>query len=78
MSKHDEASTVCPGACADEVGVKLWDNARASGNIATIGFVIGAAGVLGGTVLWLTAKPSETTSLRASVGTGTLQIQGSW
>jgi hypothetical protein len=78
MSKHDQASEVCPGVCRDEVGVKLWDDARASGNIATIGFVIGTAGVLGGAVLWLTAKPSETTSLRASVGPGSLQVQGSW
>jgi len=78
MYKHNQASNVCPGACADEAGVQLWDDARGSGNIATIGFVIGTAGILGGAALWLTAKPSENTSLRASVGPGSLQVQGSW
>jgi hypothetical protein len=78
MSKHNQASDECPAACADQAGVEHWDQARASGNVSTIGFVVGAAGLIGGTVLWLTAKPSDKASLRAGVGPGSLQLEGSW
>jgi hypothetical protein len=78
MSKHNQANDVCPAACADDTGVKLWDDARSSGNISTIGFVIGAAGLAGGAVLWLTAKPSDKAKLGAGVGPGSLQLRGTW
>jgi hypothetical protein len=78
MSKHNQANDVCPSACADQGGVQLWDDARASGNISTIGFVIGAAGLAGGAVLWLTAKPGDKTRLSAGVAPGSFQLQGTW
>jgi hypothetical protein len=78
MSKHDDANAKCPGACSDQAGVELWNDARTAGNISTIGFVVGGVGLATGAILWLTAKPSRTTSVHADVGPGSLQIRGTW
>jgi len=78
MSKHDDAAAKCPGACSDQAGVDLWNDARSAGNISTIGFVVGGVGLATGAVLWLTAKPTRTTALRAEVGPATVQIRGTW
>ena len=78
MSKHDDAVAKCPGACSDQAGVDLWNDARSAGNISTIGFVVGGLGLATGAVLWLTAKPSRTTAVHAEVGPASVQIRGSW
>jgi hypothetical protein len=78
MSKHDEANAKCPGACSDQAGVDLWNDARTAGNISTIGFVVGGVGLATGAILWLTAKPSRTTALHAAVGPSSVQIRGTW
>jgi hypothetical protein len=56
-SKYDDSLNHCPKSrnLCDATGVSLRDDARSSGNVATVGFVVGAAGLLGGVVLWLTA-----------------------
>jgi len=46
MSKHNDAAGACPNACTDQRGVKLWDDARSSGNISTIAFAIGGLGLI--------------------------------
>jgi hypothetical protein len=78
ISKHSDAAQACPNACADQKGVKLWDDARSSGNISTIGFVVGGLGLLGGGILWFTAKPGNTSSVRVGGGPGSLQVRGEW
>ena len=78
MSKQDEANAKCPGACSDQAGVDLWNDARTAGNISTVGFIVGGVGLATGAILWLTAKPSRKTSVHADVGPGTLQIRGTW
>ena len=78
ISKHSDAAQACPNACADQKGVKLWDDARSSGNISTIGFVVGGLGLLGGGILWFTAKPGNTSSVRVGGGPGSLQVRGGW
>jgi hypothetical protein len=78
MSKHNDAKAACPAACADENGVKLWDDARSAGNVATIGFVVGALGLAGGTILVLSAKPSSGSSAQVGVGPGSIRLGGTW
>jgi hypothetical protein len=79
MSKHSDANAKCPGACNDQAGVELWNDARTAGTISTIGFVVGGVGLATGTILWLTAKtPSRNTALEAGVGPGSIQIRGTW
>jgi hypothetical protein len=61
MSKRDDAAPFCPqpDACYPE-GMELYDQARAAGNGSTAAFVLGAAALAGGAVLWLTAPtPGE-------------------
>ena len=63
MSKHDDAVAACPGACRDQHGVTLWNQARSAGDVSTVGFVVGAVGLAGGAVLWFTAgAPEESTT----------------
>jgi hypothetical protein len=54
-------------------------DAKVAGDRATVAMVIGAAGVAGGVVLWLTAKrsPSSPSAEVALVG-GTLRLRGTW
>jgi hypothetical protein len=66
-----DAKTHCisiPGVC-DQAGVNLGQDAQEAGGISTVAFVIGGAGLLGGTVLYLTAPksaPEKAISLRVS------------
>ena len=78
ISKQDDANAKCPGACSDQAGVDLWNDARTAGNISTIGFVVGGVGLATGAILWLTAKPSRKTAVHADVGPGSLHIRGTW
>jgi len=75
MSKHNDAKAACPAACADANGVKLWDDARSAGNISTVGFVVGALGLAGGTILVLSAKPANA---QVGVGPGSIRLGGTW
>jgi len=83
MSKHDEASKACPNQCTDPNGVNLWNKAVSSGNVSTIGFVVGAAGLIGGAMLWFTAKPTSTevheqTVMQVGFGLGSVKLRGVW
>jgi hypothetical protein len=84
MSKHDEAQKACPGACADQKGVDLWKDAQSAGNVSTVGFVVGAVGLAGAAVLWLTGKPEpavaqhETTPTVVGLGLGSVVVKGAW
>ncbi|MET0595939.1 MAG: hypothetical protein ABW133_24780 [Polyangiaceae bacterium] len=78
MSKHSEAEEKCPGACANQAGVDLWDDARSAGNISTIAFAVGGVGLATGAILWFTAKPSKSSTMHAHIGPGSVQIRGTW
>jgi serine/threonine-protein kinase len=78
-SKHDEAAPQCAGGCNDDQGVQLMNDARTAGNISTVAFVVGLAGVAGAATLWLTS-PSSKSSATARVGvspTG-IALRASW
>ena len=71
ISKHDEAEHHCSGSiCRDEQGVELRAQATRAGNASTAAFLVGAAGLVGGAALWLTAKPDATTGARPAIGVG--------
>jgi hypothetical protein len=78
MSKHNDASAKCPGACSDQAGVELWNDARSAGNISTIGFVVGGVGLATGAILWLTAKTPRASALQADIGPNSVHIRGTW
>lgn len=84
MSKQDSANKACPNPqCPDRDGVNLWNQAVSSGNVSTVGFIVGAVGLAGGAALWLTAPHSsgesgEKAGTQVGLGFGTLQIKGAW
>jgi len=79
ISKRNEARTACPGtACASETGVQDWSSANAAGNVATVGFILGGAGVLGSLALWFTARPSGPARAHVTLGLGSVQMTGTW
>jgi hypothetical protein len=80
LSKHHQAAQVCPDVCADQGGVDLWNSAVSAGNVATVGFIVGAAGLAGGAVLWFTAAPAahDAGGTQVGLGPGTVQLKGAW
>lgn len=71
-STWNEARSHCssyPDHC-DAEAVRLSQDAREAGNLATVATVLGAAGILGGTVLWFTAARPKPASERPLLGGG--------
>jgi hypothetical protein len=79
-AKANDADAYCPGsACANDAALRMNDDARVAGNLATVAFAAGAAGIAGAVVLWLTAKPSPSSpSAEVALGGGTLHLRGTW
>jgi hypothetical protein len=77
-SKHDEAEGDCSGSvCRTTQGLEASEDARSAGNIATIGMVVGLAGLAGGAALWFTA-PKSTQPVQVGVGFGTVRVGGTF
>jgi hypothetical protein len=71
MSKHDDAEEYCDsGRCTDRRGVDLSDQALTAGNVSTIAFAVGAAGLAGGAVLWFTGETNGESATAPSIGVG--------
>lgn len=78
-SRRDDADVYCTGGdCFDQKGVDLRSQALSAGNLATVGFVVGVAGLAGGAILWFTAKPSTAHAAGVGVGPGTVTLRGVW
>jgi hypothetical protein len=76
-SQKSEAQSVCPSnPCATQDGANKWSTAGATGNISTIGFIVGGLGMAGAAVLWFTAPRSSSTLV--GFGPGILQMKGTW
>jgi hypothetical protein len=76
-SQKSDAQNVCPNTvCQTQDGVNKWNTAGSTGDISTIGFVVGAVGVAGAAVLWLTAPSAGTTQV--GLGPTGLQLRRSW
>jgi len=80
LSKRDDADQVCSDACATPAGVEMWRDAKNTGNISTIAFIVGGVGLAGAAVLWLVGKPEAAALPSAQVGLspGGLAVRGRW
>ncbi len=75
-SDHDQADSHCTGGC-DGRGVSLGSDAISAGNVSTVAFLVGAAGLVGGAALWLTAK-HDGSSAQVGFGPGAVLMRGTW
>ncbi len=80
VARHRSAAAACPNECPDQHGVELWNEARAAGNVATVGFVVGALGVAGAGVIWFASRPSSGSASTPQVGIalGSVVLRGTW
>ena len=76
-SKHDqEPSHGCTGSsCSDPTGASLSRDAVKAGNLSTVGFIVGAAGLAGGALLWFSAKDK---SAQVGLAPGAVLVRGAW
>lgn len=86
-SKYDDTEGHCVGSFCDDEGLQATDSARTQGTAATIVFVVGAAALVGGGVIWLTAPSSDGgdppaqargAPLRVGITAGGLALGGAW
>jgi hypothetical protein len=82
-SSYDGATGCSASACTDPSGFETRNSARTQGNVATVVLIAGAAAVIGGGVLWLTAPSSASGAsggsagaVRFGVGPGTAFVSG--
>jgi hypothetical protein len=78
-AKHDAASSHCSGStCTDDDGVQLRSQAISAGNWSTASFIVGAAGLTGGALLWFTASSpkQEQPTTQVGLGFGRLLVSG--
>ncbi len=68
-SRFNEAATLCDDSGCTQDGVEIRHSAVSRGNVATIVFGIGAAGLIAGGVIWATSPKGEA---RVSVGPGSI------
>lgn len=82
LAKHNDAHEVCPGpTCATTIGTNDWHEATTTGNIATIGFIVGGVGIAGGLALWFTAPGPEragTPTAQIEVAPRMIRLRGTW
>lgn len=79
ISKRNDANERCTGAsCRDFEGVALRDDARRNGDWSTATFIVGAVGLAGGAVLWLTAPKAETAQVGIGMTAGRVIFEGTW
>jgi hypothetical protein len=82
IALHDESERHCSNgpSCSDARGVRAMDSAIRAGNVSTVAFVVGAVGLAGSAVLWLTAPEHEATAgrTRLGAGLGSLRLESRW
>jgi hypothetical protein len=85
-SKLDEAEKYCKGSdCTDPRGVTAGNDAYTAGNVSTVAMVVGALGIGGGVVLWVTApksaaaeQPPAGPQAKLELGFGSLSLRGAF
>ncbi|MBX3189601.1 MAG: hypothetical protein KF819_21425 [Labilithrix sp.] len=77
-SRYDDSAGYCTGNFCDPDGGAIRDDARGTGNVGTAVFIVGAAALVGGLALWLTAPSAKTSSTAISprLGSRTLLREG--
>jgi hypothetical protein len=77
IARHDEAGAHCDGpSCRDAEGLSLKADARRAGNVSTVAFAVGALGLAGGALLWLT--PGSPSATQLGLGPATIGVRGQW
>jgi hypothetical protein len=77
LSKRSAANGVCPGTtCPTQLGSQKWSDAVAASNVSTAALIVGAAGLLAGATLWLTAPAA--TSAQVVAYPGGVQFRMEW
>lgn len=87
-NKYNDSLQDCPTSpnVCTQAGVNTRNDALTDGNIASVAFGVGAAALVGGVVLWLTAPSASAHPATGQVrvtplvgaGTGGALLQGSW
>jgi tetratricopeptide (TPR) repeat protein len=82
-TKHSHAEDLCENhVCAPgSAGADAVDSFRSLRTVSTIGYVVGAAGLAGGAVLYFTAKKTDSAPMayvRAYVGANALGVAGAF
>jgi hypothetical protein len=70
MSRHEESDRHCEGDGCDASGVNAMREARAAGDRATVGFIIGGVGLAAASVLWFVRPFSSQSQPPTQVGVG--------
>jgi hypothetical protein len=85
MSHKSDGNTHCQlgpsGNECDPAGVQARSDAISTGNVSTIAYIVGAAGLAAGAVLWFTAPHREGASaptVGIAAGLGAVQLRGAW
>ncbi len=80
LSEKSTAQAACAGStCATPDGVSKWSSAASSGNVSTVGLIVGGVGMAAGAVLWFTApRKSAGASAQVGLGPGVVQLRGTW
>ncbi len=80
IGKKNDAQSACPGAsCPDQASSDKWSDAGSTGNISTIGFIVGGVGLAGAAALWFTAPSTASgPSAQVGLGLGAVQVKGTW
>jgi len=69
IAKHDESDAHCDGdRCRDERGVTAMQDARTAGDRATVGFIVGGAGLAAASLLWFVRPFSSAPGPQTQVG----------
>jgi hypothetical protein len=81
-SNRDEADALCSGSnCYSQSGVDARSDATRNCNLSTVAFLIGAASLAGGTVLWFTASRDggqKAPAAQLRLGPAIVALNGSW
>jgi hypothetical protein len=78
ISDANQAEEACSGsACTTSAGAEAGNDARAAGNVATVGMIVAAVGISAGLVLWFTA-PAESSSPRVGLGLDRVVLEGAF
>lgn len=79
-SKWSDAQTRCTsqgsGLECDSAGVDLAQEARRSGDVSTVAFIVGGVLLAGGAALYLTAPSARGPQVRAGIGPGSVVVGG--
>jgi hypothetical protein len=82
IALHGESERYCSSgpSCSDARGVRAMDSAIRAGNVSTVAFVIGAVGLAGSAVLWLTAPEHDASAARTRLGAGlgSVRLESRW